>query len=194
MGRIETKKEELYRSHYLASWREREIDKDGTFKPFSPKELEHIILLNNHLKALTSAVIDKTLRLSLHAHEELHSGNKDFADYDIESFIAMTHNYDCVPTLQDLIEQSWNSPSFSVIMLHANETREEQVAHAAERKELCNNEQTGHGRLWNELWYQHHISLSWAFGHFFNHLSLFTIEDIMKIEPKNFEMKIEMTV
>ena len=194
MGRIETKKEELYRSHYLVSWREREIDKDGTLKPFSPEELEHIILLNNHLKALTSAVIDKTLRLSLHALEELHRGNKDFADYDIESSIAMTHNYDCDPMLQDLIEQSWNNPPFSVIMLHANETREEQEAYAAERKELCNNEQAGHGRLWNELWYQHHISLSWAFGHFFNHLSLFTIEDIMKIKPENFETKIDITI
>lgn len=194
MGRIETKKEALYRSHYLTSWRDREIDKDGTLKPFSPEELEHIILLNNHLKALTSALIDKTLRLSLHALDELYRGNKDFADYDIESSIVMTHNYDCDPMLQDLIELSWNNPSFSVIMFHANETREEQEAYAAERKELCNNEQDGIGRLWNELWYQHHISLSWAFGHFFNHLSLFTIEDIMKIEPENFETKINITI
>lgn len=106
----------------------------------------------------------------------------------------MTHNYDCDPMLQDLIELSWNKPSFSVIILHANETREEQEVHAAERKKLCNNEQAGHGRLWNELWYQHHFSLSWAFDHFFNHLSLFTIEDIMKIKPENFETKIGLTV
>ena len=137
---MRTKNTEFYTSRHLASWRERETDKAGTLKPFSTEELEHIILLNNHLKALTSAVIDKTLRLSLHALDELHRGN------------------------------------------------------AAETKELYNNEHAGHGRLWNELWYKYHISLSWAFGHFFNHLFLFTVEDIMKLKPENFDTKIELTV
>ena len=186
--------QELYRSRYLASWREREIDKDGTLKSFSPEELEHIILLNNHLKALTSTLIDKTLRLSLHALEELHRGNKDFADYDIEGSIEMTYDIDdCDETLRKLIELSWDC-HFCVFRLDADMTKEMQKTKAAETKQLYNNEQAGHGRLWNELWYQHHISLSWAFGHFFNHLSLFTVEDIMKIEPKNFETKIELTV
>lgn len=187
-------KEALYRSHYLASWRDREIDKDGTLKPFSPEELEHIILLNNHLKALTSAVIDKTLRLSLHALEEVHRGNKDFADYDIECSIEMTYDIDdCDETLRKLIELSWDS-HFCILRLDADMTKEKQEAEAAETKELYNNEQDGIGRLWNELWYQHHISLSWAFGHFFNHLFLFTIEDIMKIKPENFETKINITI
>ena len=188
------KKEALYHSRYLASWREREIDKDGTLKPFSLEELEHIILLNNHLKALTSSVIDKTLRLSLHALEELHRGNKDFADYDIECSIEMTYDIDdCDETLRKLIELSWDS-HFYILRLDADMTKEKQEAEAAETKELYNNEQDGIGRLWNELWYQHRISLSWAFGHFFNHLSLFTVEDIMKIKPENFETRIELTV
>lgn len=192
MGRIETNKKALYHSRHLASWRERETGKDGTLKPFSPEELEHIILLNNHLKALTSAVIDKTLRLSLHALGELQRGNNDFADYDIECSIEMTYDIEeCDETLQKLIELSWNS-HFCVLHLDADMTKEEQEAEAAETKELYNNEQTGIGRLWNELWYKHHISLSWAFGHFFNHLCLFTMEDIMKIKSDNFDTKIEL--
>ena len=185
---------EKYHDRHLASWRERETDKAGTLKPFSPEELEHIILLNNHLKALTSAVIDKTLRLSLHALDELHRGNTDFEDYDIECSIEMTYDIDeCDETLRKQIELSWNS-HFQILHLDADMTKEEQEASAAETKELYNNEQAGHGRLWNELWYKHHISLSWAFGHFFNHLSLFTVEDIMKIKPENFDSKIELTV
>ena len=186
--------QELYYSRYLASWRERETDKDGTLKPFSSEELEHIILLNNHLKALTSAVIDKTLRLSLHALDELHRGNKDFEDYDIECSIEMTYDIDdCDETLRKLIELSWES-HFQILHLDADMTKEEQEASAAETKELYNNEQAGHGRLWNELWYKHHISLSWAFGHFFNHLFLFTVEDMMKLKPENFISGVKITL
>ena len=35
-------KKELYRSRYLASWREREIDKDGTLKTFSIEDIMKI--------------------------------------------------------------------------------------------------------------------------------------------------------
>ena len=133
---------ELAHSRYLASWREREIDKDGTLKPFSPEELEHIILLNNHLKALTSAVIDKTLWLSLHALEELQHGNKDFADYDIKCGIEMTYDIDdCDETLRKLIELSWDS-HFYILRLDADMTKEKQEAEAAETKELYNTNKT----------------------------------------------------
>ena len=185
---------ETYHDRHLASWREREIDNDGTLKPFSSEELEHIILLNNHLKALTSAVIDKTLRLSLHALDELHRGNKDFEDYDIECGIEMTYDTDeCDETLQKLIELSWES-HFSILRLDADMTKEEQEAEASRTKDLYNNEHAGIGRLWNELWYKHHISLSWAFGHFFNHLSLFTIDDIMKLKPENFTSEVKIVL
>lgn len=106
----------------------------------------------------------------------------------------MTYDIDeCDETLRKLIELSWDS-HFGVLSLDADMTKEEQEAKAAETNELYNNEQAGHGRLWNELWYKYHISLSWAFDHFFNHLSLFTVEDIMKLKPENFETKIKLTV
>lgn len=191
---MRTEKIGFYTSRYHSSWRDREIDKDGTLKPFSPEELEHIILLNNHLKALTSTVIDKTLRLSLHALDELHRGNNDFADYDIECSIEMTYDIDdCDETLRKLIELSWDS-RFCILRLDADMTKEEQEAEAADTKELYNNEQDGIGRLWNELWYLHHISLSRAFGHFFNHLCLFSMEDMMKLKPENFTSGVKITL
>lgn len=38
------------------------------------------------------------------------------------------------------------------------------------------------------------IFFFWIFDHFFNHLSLFTIEDTMKIEPENFETEIDIII
>ncbi|MBV3402490.1 hypothetical protein KSW85_11860 [Prevotella copri] len=46
----------------------------------------------------------------------------------------------------------------------------------------------------NEIWEKYHVSLNWAFSHYFNYLSIFTVEDIMKIKPGNFEMSIEISL
>ena len=73
-------------------------------------------------------------------------------------------------------------------------SEQEQEDWAAETLKLYNNEQSGIGRLWNEMWDVHHVSLSWAFGHFFNHLSVFTMEDIMKIQPCNFITEVKVSL
>ena len=57
-----------------------------------------------------------------------------------------------------------------------------------------NNEENSIGQLWNEIWEKYHVSLNWAFSHYFNYLSIFTVEDIMKIKPGNFEMSIEISL
>ena len=41
---------------------------------------------------------------------------------------------------------------------------------------------------------KYHVSLNWAFNHYFSHLSIFTVEDIMKIKPANFEMSIKISL
>lgn len=82
---------EEYEQRYAESWKKREIDEEGTLKPFSKKELEHIFMLNDHLKMLTTATIDKTLRVSIHLLNEIEQGNKDFEDFQIESYIGMTY-------------------------------------------------------------------------------------------------------
>ena len=49
-----------------------------------------------------------------------------------------------------------------------------------------------------ESWKKREINeegtLNWAFSHYFNYLSIFTVEDIMKIKPGNFEMSIEISL
>ena len=49
----------MYEQRYAESWKKREINEEGTLKPFSKEELEHIFMLNDHLKELTSSTIDK---------------------------------------------------------------------------------------------------------------------------------------
>lgn len=66
MTEKEKKRLEMYEQRYAESWKKREINEEGTLKPFSKEELEHIFMLNDHLKELTSSTIDKTLRVSIH--------------------------------------------------------------------------------------------------------------------------------
>ena len=71
MTEKEKKRLEMYEQRYAESWKKREINEEGTLKPFSKEELEHIFMLNDHLKELTSSTIDKTLRVSIHLLDEI---------------------------------------------------------------------------------------------------------------------------
>ena len=97
----EKKRLEMYEQRYAESWKKREINEEGTLKPFSKEELEHIFMLNDHLKELTSSTIDKTLRVSRHLLDEIEKGYKDFEDYQIESYIGMTYLDDGDETLEE---------------------------------------------------------------------------------------------
>ena len=65
---------------------------------------------------------------------------------------------------------------------------------AFDKEMIFNNEENSIGQLWNEIWEKYHVSPNWAFSHYFNYLSIFTVEDIMKIKPGNFEMSIEISL
>ena len=194
MTEKEKKKLEMYEQRYAESWKKREIGEEGTLQPFSKEELEHIILLNDHLKKLTSSTIDKTLRVSIHLLDEIEKDNKDFEDYRIESYIGMTYDDDCDETLKEQIRLTFEMPKFEVIGWGADLEQGVQEDDAFDKEEIFNNEESSIGRLWNEIWEKHHISLNWAFNHYFNHISIFTVEDIMKIKPANFEMSIEISL
>ena len=193
MTEKEKKRLEMYEQRYAESWKKREIDEEGTLKPFSKEELEHIILLNDHLKELTSSTIDKTLRVSIHLLDEIEKGNKDFEDYQIEGYIGMTYLDDDDETLKEQIRLTFEMPKFDVIGWGADLEQGVQEDDAFDKEEIFNNEESSIGRLWNEIWEKYHVSLNWAFNHYFNHLSIFTVEDIMKIKPENFEMSIEIS-
>ncbi len=93
-----------------------------------------------------------------------------------------------------LIEHTWTKPAFEPISLSPCMSEQAQADIVVKTLELYNNEPSGIGRLWNEMWNLHHVSISWEFGHFFNNLSVFTMEDIMKIQPVNFVTAVKSTV
>ena len=193
MTEKEKKRLEMYEQRYAESWKKREIDEEGTLQPFSKEELEHIFMLNDHLKKLTTSTIDKTLRVSIHLLDEIEKGNKDFEDYQIEGYIGMTYLDDDDETLKEQIRLTFEMPKFDVIGWGADLEQGVQEDDAFDKEEIFNNEESSIGRLWNEIWEKYHVSLNWAFNHYFNHLSIFTVEDIMKIKPENFEMSIEIS-
>ena len=44
MTEKEKKRLEMYEQRYAESWKKREINEEGTLKPFSKEELEHIFM------------------------------------------------------------------------------------------------------------------------------------------------------
>ena len=99
--RERTEELEMYEQRYAESWKKREINEEGTLKPFSRKNLSYLSMHNDHLKELTSSTIDKTLRVSIHLLDEIEKGYKDFEDYQIESYIGMTYLDDGDETLEE---------------------------------------------------------------------------------------------
>ena len=186
-----------YTQRCLQGWENRECTADRKLKPFSQAEVEHICLLNDHLKQLTIDVVMKAQRVSKLFHAESAKGNNDFEDYEVAANIGMTYNdedddYD--NELNKLIDYTWKLPAFEPISLPSCTSDQEQADAIAKTLELYNNEQSGIGRLWNEMWDVYHISLSWAFGYFFNHLNVFTMADIMKIQPNNFYIEVKISL
>lgn len=194
MTEKEKKRLEMYEQRYAESWKKREINEEGTLKPFSKEELEHIFMLNDHLKELTSSTIDKTLRVSIHLLDEIEKGYKDFEDYQIESYIGMTYLDDSDETLEEQIRLTFEMAKCDIIGWGADLEPGVQEDDAFDKEMIFNNEENSIGQLWNEIWEQYHVSLNWAFSHYFNYLSIFTVEDIMKIKPGNFEMSIEISL
>ena len=186
-----------FTQRYFQGWKSCVCSTNGKLQPFSQAEVEHICMINEHLKHLTEEVVMKALRVSRLFLSELDHGNNDYEDYEITANISMTYdedddNYD--DGLKRLIDYTWTQPDFEPIHL-SSDTCEYEQAHFVDATLLvCNHEQSGIGHFWNEMWDVHLVSLSWAFGHFFNHLRIFTMEDIMKIQPCNFitELKISL--
>ena len=186
-----------FTQRYFKGWKSRVCSANGKLQPFSQAEVEHIYMVNEHLKQLTEEVVMKALRVSRLFLSELDHGNNDYEDYEITANISMTYdedddNYD--DGLKRLIDYTWTQPDFEPIHLSSNMSEQEQTNWITETLQLCNNEQSGIGRLWNELWDVHRISLSWAFGYFFNNLCVFTMEDIMKIQPCNFITEVKISL
>jgi hypothetical protein len=181
-----------YTQRFFQGWEERKCSEDGQLRPFSQTELEHICMLNEHLKQFTVEVIRKAQRISRFFQSDLANGNRDFEDYDIEACISMAYGDDCDEELQKLIEETRLQSELLVIHLSAEVSMQAQESEIARIIELYNDAQTGIGRLWNEMWDVHKIPLSWVFGYFFNDLSIFTMEDIMKIQPGNFTTEVKV--
>lgn len=184
-----------FTQRYFKGWQSREISADRDLRPFSQAEVEHICLINDHLKQLTEEVVMKAQRVSRLFLQELAQGNKDFEDYEVTALISMTYDDDnCDDELRTLIDHTWTRLAFEPVSFPSYMSDQEQADMVAETLERCNNEQSGIGHLWNEMWTTYHVSLSWAFGHFFNHLSVFTMEDIMKIQPSNFITEVKISL
>ncbi len=48
-----------FSQRFFQGWQSRECTADGKLRPFSQAEVEHICLLNDHLKQLTVEVVTK---------------------------------------------------------------------------------------------------------------------------------------
>lgn len=143
---------------FFKGWQSRESTADGRLQPFSQVEVEHICLIDDHLKQLTEEVVMKAQRVSRLFLSELAHDNKDYEDYEIAASISMTYdeddgNYD--EELKRLIDYTWKQPDFEPIRLSSNMSEQEQSEWIAETLKLYNNEQSGIGRLWNEMWDVH---------------------------------------
>ena len=147
-----------YTQRYFKGWKSRECSADGILQPFSQAEVEHICLINDHLKQLTEEVVMKAQRVSKLFLSELAHGNKDYEDYEIAATISMTYdeddgNYD--EELKRLIDYTWKQPDFEPIRLSSNMSEQEQSEWIAETLKLYQSKVTLPS-LYQVVFYRHY--------------------------------------
>lgn len=169
----------LLENRCTEEWEGRRIHTESPLRTFSQEEIRHIILLNNHLKALTKEAKAKAERIRLDIQDRMDKGSKDYEDYNLEASIYVN------PTPEQE-ERDDDTPFFEAIL------------HCPSMDSVLFVDDDGYegpiGRRWMELWTTYHITLCKAFAWFFDDQNVFPPSYMMRITPDNFQVRISIDI
>lgn len=187
----EDRKEQL-RSRCRSEWKKRDIEDEYAILPFTAEEVAHITLLNNHLLGLTREAMEKARRVDKDLRELIAHGREEYCSFHVDASIVVDL-LDCQETLGDDFSRAIDaSKPYWVVGLDEEDTEDEQSEYIRHQLSLSNEQDDPIGRRWMELWTRYHIALCMAFAWFFDDNDFFTPDDIMKLNPENFTVSVQV--
>lgn len=160
---------------------------------FTDGEVEHFMLLNCRLVELMHQVFCQVARMHRHLQAEIASGNHDYDTFVIEGEVCMEplaledDESRCDELQERLIDAVKN---YGVIMVSCNQSQEELDEVACRYLNWWAN----WGSNFKELVTRHGIPICRAFKHFLDESCVFTVEDILKIKPEQFQTSIKIYI
>lgn len=179
----------------LKDWQRRmdSVDQNGAI--FTKEHIEHIVELNDRLKALTKEAVEETLRVCKDLNGLMEQGRKYYWGATVVSRVVVGPDYNgsesedpdfrriliyecCIPFCCHNVSVGWRpeeqmrAKADSIIM-----QKTEEPMYLAERfAEIDDDEEND-------------IKLCAAFEYFFENQDVFTLDDIMALHPGNFNVE-----
>ncbi len=181
---------------YFDSWQKRLAPgQQDQYIPFTDEEVEHIRLLNDRLTTLTIDTLEQARRICDDLEEKLEQGNKDYEGFKLKALIKMNGNQFLMDDPDEMLLRIHYAKDFELAELAMDCPYEDRHALLDRLKELYV-EDTGPMVGWEKA--QQHdeygIQFCEAFHWFIDVNSLFSMEDIMLLQPDNFESNIKLNI
>ncbi len=181
---------------YVESWQKRRVPgHEDCYIPFTDEEVEHIRLLNERLTALTIDTLEQASRICDDLQLKVEHGNKDYEGFKLKAFIKINGHQFMMDDPNEMLLRIQYAKKFELIELSMDSSQEDRHALLARLKKTLT-KGTEQMICWEyaQLHDIHGIRFCEAFHWFTDVCSLFTLEDIMLLQPNNFESNIEISL
>ena len=181
---------------YIESWQKRHVPgHDDRYIPFTDEEVEHIRLLNDRLFALTIDALEQASRVCDDMERQVMQGNKDYKGFKLKAFIKMNGRQFMMDDPTEMLLRIQYAKKFELAELSMDRSREDRHAFIARlKKTLAENTEQMICWEYSQLHDHYDIRFCEVFHWFTDVCSLFPLEDIMLLQPDNFESTIEITI
>ncbi len=181
---------------YVEAWQKRRVPgHEDRYIPFTDEEVEHIRLLNDRLATLTIATLEQASRICDDLMQKVEHGNKDYEGFKLKAFIKMNGHQFMLDDPNEMLLRIQYAKKFELAELDMNYSQEDRHA-LLDRLTNTLAENTEQMICWE--YSQLHdicgIRFCEAFHWFTDVCSLFPLEDIMLLQPDNFESNIEINI
>lgn len=182
---------------YFESWQKRLVPgQQDQYIPFTAEEVEHIRLINDRLAALTIDTLEQACRICDDLKEKTEQGNNDYEGFKLKALIKMNGHHFLMDDPDEMLLRIHYAKDFELAELTMDHSREDRYALLAHLKRLYveDNEQTMMGWGDAQPHDDHGVQFCEAFHWFIDVSALFPLEDVMLLQPDNFESNVKINI
>ena len=181
---------------YVKSWQKRRVPgHEDRYISFTDEEVEHIRQLNDRLAALTIDTLEQASRICDDLELEVEHGNKDYKGFKLKAFIKMNGQQFMMDDPDEMLLRIQYANKFELTELGMDRSQEDRHTLLARlKKTLAENTEQMICWEYSQLHDFHGIRFCEAFHWFTDVCSIFPLEDVMLLQPDNFEGSIEINI
>lgn len=181
---------------YIELWQKRRVPgHEDRYIPFTDEEVAHIRLLNDRLSALTIEALEQARHICDDMDRQVEQGNNDYEGFKLKAFIKMNGRQFMTDDPTEMQLRIQYAKKFELAELSMDLSREDRHQRIARlKKTLAENTEQMICWEYSQLHDDYDIRFCEAFHWFTDVCSLFPLEDIMLLQPDNFESTMEIKI